>query len=67
MDETEIKSNCSLRLWSATKMENLGCSFSKIKNRDEGGTKIEVSKDDHFWYLGSIIIKNGRLTRMLSI
>jgi len=36
------------------------CKFSKSRNWDEGGCKIEWSKD-RFEYLGSIIHKNGNI------
>lgn len=39
-------------------------SFNKITNKDEGEMKIkdhEVSKSDHFWYLGLIIHNEGIL------
>ena len=40
------------------------CSFSKIKNKDEGRVTIEdheILKTNQFWYLGSIIHKEGEI------
>ena len=65
-DETKVEVNCKSELWGALedksyrlsriKLEYMECNFSKTRNKN--GVKIEdheVSKSDHFWYLGSII------------
>ena len=71
MDGIKVGANCKLKLWKNTlesmdfrlSRNNMGymeCSFSKIRNKDEGGVKIEdheILKSVQFWYLELIIYK----------
>lgn len=73
VDETQVGVNCKSELWrnalkykvfrlSRAKTEYSECDFGKIKNRNEGGAKIEdheVSKCDHLWNSGLIIHEKG--------
>ncbi|KAM2626519.1 hypothetical protein TB2_000087 [Malus domestica] len=80
IDETQEGVNAKLNLWrevlkskglclSLSKTEYMECKFNANGDQNELGVRIgdqEVSKSDHFRYLGSILQKNGELDRDLN-